>query len=48
MPIACGDSLDGVKTLEAQLAKLCDAGCRYRSFKYWDRIRINKSEQDIT
>lgn len=47
-PLACGDSLDGVKTPEEQLAKLFDAGLRYRSFKYWDRIRVDRSEQDIT
>ena len=47
-PIACGDSLDGVKTPEEQLAKLLSAGLKYRSFKYWDRIRIDRSEQDIT
>ena len=47
-PIACGNSLDGVQTPEGQIAKLLDAGRRYRSFKYWDRIRIDKSEQNIT
>jgi site-specific DNA-cytosine methylase len=47
-PIACGDSLDGVTTPEDQLAALFEAGKRYRSFKYWDRIRVDRSEQDIT
>jgi site-specific DNA-cytosine methylase len=47
-PVPCGDSLDGIKIPEDQLTKLLDAGLRYRSFKYWDRIRIDRSEQDIT
>ena len=47
-PIACGDSLDGVTTPGDQLAALFEAGKRYRSFKYWDRIRLDRSEQDIT
>ena len=47
-PLACGDSLDGVTTPEDQLAALLDAGLRYRSFKYWDQIRVDRSEQDIT
>jgi len=47
-PIPCGDSLEGVKTPEDQLAKLFDAGLRYRSFKYWAQIRVDRSEQDIT
>ena len=47
-PIPCGDSLKGVTTPEDQLAKLLDAGLRYRSFKYWDRIRVDRSEVDIT
>jgi DNA (cytosine-5)-methyltransferase 1 len=48
LPVACGDSLDGVTTPEDQLAALFEAGKRYRSFKYWDRIRVDRSEQDIT
>jgi DNA (cytosine-5)-methyltransferase 1 len=47
-PIACGDSLEGVVTPEDQLAALLAAGLKHRSFKYWDRIRINRSETDIT
>ena len=47
-PMACGDSLEGVTTPEDQLAALFEAGKRYRSFKYWDRIRVDRSEQDIT
>jgi hypothetical protein len=47
-PIPCGNSLEGVTTPQAQLAKLFDAGLRYRSFKYYDQIRIDRSEQDIT
>ena len=47
-PIPCGESLEGVTTPENQLAKLFDAGLQYRSFKYWDRIRVDRSEQDIT
>jgi DNA (cytosine-5)-methyltransferase 1 len=48
IPVACGESLDGVTTPEYQLAALFEAGKRYRSFKYWDRIRVDRSEQDIT
>jgi site-specific DNA-cytosine methylase len=47
-PIACGDSLDGVTTPEEQLAALFEAGKRYRSFKYWDKVRTGSSESHIT
>jgi site-specific DNA-cytosine methylase len=47
-PIACGDSLEGVTTPGDQVAKLLDAGRRYRSFKYWDKVRIGGSESPIT
>jgi site-specific DNA-cytosine methylase len=40
--------LNGVTTPEDQLAALLKAGQKYRSFKYWDRIRAGKSEQEIT
>jgi len=47
-PIACGDSLEGVITPSDQLAKLLDADRRYRSFKYWDKVRVGGSESPIT
>ena len=47
-PIPCGESLEGVTTPDDQMEVLLDAGRRYRSFKYWERIRIDRSEQDIT
>jgi site-specific DNA-cytosine methylase len=46
--MACGDSLEGVTTPEEQLSKLFNAALRYRSFKYWAQIRVDRSEQDIT
>jgi len=47
-PIPCGDSLEGVTTTGEEMALLLDAGRRFRSFKYWDQIRIDRSEVDIT
>jgi DNA (cytosine-5)-methyltransferase 1 len=47
-PVACGESLNGVTTPEDQMAALFEAGLKYRSFRYWDRIRIGRSETDIT
>ena len=47
-PLACGDSLAGCDTPADQLAALLDAGTRYRSFKYWSRIRIGRAECHLT
>lgn len=47
-PIACGNCLDGVVTSDEEMALLINAGLKFRSFKYWHRIRIDRSEQDIT
>ena len=47
-PIGCGSSLAGCVTPLDQLATLLAAGVRYRSFKYWDRIRVGSSETRIT
>ena len=47
-PVACGASLDGCATPPEQLAALLEAGRRYRSFKFWDRMRVGSSEMHIT
>jgi DNA (cytosine-5)-methyltransferase 1 len=47
-PVACGDSLDGVVTPEDQMRMLIEAGRKYKSYRLWDRIRIGRSQQDIT
>jgi len=47
-PLACGDSLAGCDTPADQLAALLDAGTRYRSFKYWSRVRIGRAECHLT
>jgi DNA (cytosine-5)-methyltransferase 1 len=48
LPIACGDSLTGCSTPPEQLEKLLEAGKKYKAYRYWDRIRIGRSQQDIT
>jgi DNA (cytosine-5)-methyltransferase 1 len=48
LPIACGDSLFGCFTPPDQLQKLLEAGKKYKAYRYWDRIRIGKSQQEIT
>jgi DNA (cytosine-5)-methyltransferase 1 len=48
MPIAAGESLAGCFTPPEQLAALLEAGRKYRSFKYWDRVRVGSSESRIT
>jgi DNA (cytosine-5)-methyltransferase 1 len=47
-PVACGASLDGCTTPTEQLAVLFEAGRKYRSFKFWDRMRVGSSETHIT
>ena len=48
LPIACGDSLAGCSTPPEQLTALFEAASKYRSFKYWDKVRIGSSESSIT
>ena len=48
LPIPCGNSLPGCSTPQEQLQKLLEAGRKYRAYRYWDRIRIGKSQQEIT
>jgi DNA (cytosine-5)-methyltransferase 1 len=48
LPIACGDSLSSCSTPEEQLQKLLDAGSKYKAYRYWEQIRIGKSQQEIT
>lgn len=40
--------LIGCASDPAEIAELLEAGLKYRSFKYWDRIRVGHSEVDIT
>ncbi len=47
-PIASGVSLEGCGTPPEQLEALLDAGRKYRSFKFWDRMRVGSSEMHIT
>ncbi len=47
-PIACGDSLARCDTPADQLAALLEAAKKYRSFKYWDRVRIGRAESQFT
>jgi DNA (cytosine-5)-methyltransferase 1 len=47
-PIPCGESLAGCPTPPEQLAALFEAGKKYRSFKYWDKVRAGSSESHIS
>ena len=47
-PVACGASLAGCCTPPDQMEKLLDAGKKYKAYRHWDRIRIGRSQQDIT
>ena len=47
-PIASGRSLEGCSTPPEQLAALFDAGRKYRSFKFWNRMCVGSSETRIT
>ena len=48
LPISCGDSLAACSTPQEQMQKLLEAGRKYKAYRYWDRIRIGRSQQDIT
>ena len=48
LPIPCGDSLAGCHTPPEQMQHLLEAGRKYKAYRYWNRIRIGKSQQDIT
>ena len=48
VPIPAGESLAGCSTPPEQLAALFEAARKYRSFKYWDKVRIGSSESRIT
>ncbi len=48
LPIACGDSLAGCSTPAEQMRKLLEAGEKYKAYRFWDRIKIGRSQQDIT
>jgi DNA (cytosine-5)-methyltransferase 1 len=47
-PVAAGESLVGCSASPEQLAELFEAARKYRSFKYWHKIRIGHSETKIT
>jgi DNA (cytosine-5)-methyltransferase 1 len=47
-PIPCGRAIACCRADPGEIAELLDAGSRFRSFKYWDRIRVGRSEVDIT
>ena len=47
-PVASGASLEGCTTPPEQLAALFEAGKKYRSFKFWNRMRVGSSETHIT
>jgi DNA (cytosine-5)-methyltransferase 1 len=47
-PISAGESLAGCSTPPEQLAALFEAAKKYRSFKYWDKVRVGSSESRIT
>ncbi len=46
--MTAGESLAGCSTSSGQLAAPFEAGRNYRSFKYWDRVRVGTSESHIT
>ena len=47
-PVAAGTSLNGCSTPDIQIGALIEAGRKYRSFKYWDKVRTGSSESHIT
>jgi DNA (cytosine-5)-methyltransferase 1 len=47
-PIAAEEALAGCFTPPEQLAALFEAGRKYRSFKYWNRVKVGSSESHIT
>jgi DNA (cytosine-5)-methyltransferase 1 len=48
VPVTAGDSLVGCSTPPRQLEALLSAARKYRSFKYWDKVRMGSSESRIT
>ncbi len=48
MPIPAGESLAGCSTPQEQLTALLSAAKKYRSFKYWEKVRVGSSESKIT
>jgi DNA (cytosine-5)-methyltransferase 1 len=48
LPIACGESLAGCFTPADQMQKLLEAGRKCKAYRHWSRIRIGRSQQDIT
>lgn len=46
--VTAGDSLVGCSTPPEQLEALLSAARKYRSFKYWDKVRMGSSESRIT
>ena len=48
VPVSSGESLVGCSTPPEQLAALFEAGRKYRSFKYWDKVKVGSSESHIT
>jgi DNA (cytosine-5)-methyltransferase 1 len=48
VPVTAGDSLVGCSTPPEQLNALLEAGRKYRSFRFWDKVRIGSSESHIT
>lgn len=47
-PVLAGESLTGCLTPADQISELLNAGRKYRSFKYWDKVRAGSSESHIT
>ena len=47
-PVTAGESLAGCSTPPEQLAALLEAGRKYRSFKYWDKVKVGSSESHLT
>ncbi len=48
VPSPAGESLAGCSTPAEQLAALLEAGKKYKAYSLWARIRIGRSQQDIT
>jgi DNA (cytosine-5)-methyltransferase 1 len=48
VPVTAGNSLVGCSTPPEQLEALLSAAGKYRSFKYWDKVRTGSSESHIT
>jgi len=48
VPVASGESLIGCVTPPDQIAALLAVARKYRSFKYWDKVKVGSSESHIT